>query len=170
MPVVINEPQHQLLFIIHKAENIAKTLMKEDNSEMVELAVKSSDRIHRIGAAFYYGHKLEPSECLFNLMADQDPLVVDAARLACINIANKKYVSVDKKDKAYQQGHIVDFGPWMYKPGSEKKSTLNGGQDGVTIRHEAIDLWRSFFEKKEAGGKKMAFSNNVNKGMDNEQY
>ena len=165
---MISDPQHELLFIISKSENIAKTLMKENNPEMVELAVKSSDRIHRIAAAFYYGHKLEPSECLFNLMADQDPLVVDAARLACINIANKKYVSVDKKGRAYQQGHIVDFGPWMYRPGSEKKSTLNGNQDGVKIRHEAIDLWRSFFEKKEAGGKKMVSINNVNKGMDNE--
>ena len=123
----------ELVDIINKSMGIAMTMHDEQNQELVELSVKSSDRIHRIAAAFYYGHRRDRSACLMNLMADQDPLVIDAARLACINIAERKH------------GKRVDFGPWVYGP----KKNLNDESDTATIRREAIDLWNSFFEKRE---------------------
>ena len=90
-PVIITQSQLEILDIDIKARRIAVTMETEKNEEQVELAVKSGDRIHRIAAAFYYGHRLERSACLMNLMADQDPLVIDAARLDCSNIAEKTW-------------------------------------------------------------------------------
>ena len=47
------------------------------------------DRAHHvmIATAFYFLFRLEPAPCLLSLLADQDPLVVEAARLAKVRIA-----------------------------------------------------------------------------------
>lgn len=120
---------------------------------MVELSVKSSDRIHRIAAAGYYAYKLEPSSCLFVLMTDQDPLVIDAARLACVHIANRKYAVMDFQKRGRLR-HI-DFGPNIFVPGGNM--TLIDGKEGGTMMSEAkdaSDLWQAHFEKMESDFKK----------------
>lgn len=150
-PVIITQSQLEIRHIDIKARSIAVTMETENNEEQVELAVKSGDRIHRIAAAFYYQNKREPSACLMNLLADQDPLVVEAARLALVIIANDKRY---RRPGAYHQMHIIDFGPWIFSPGKDK----SGGQDdmnGLTVRREAIDLWQSHFDKVEANNRKV---------------
>lgn len=126
---------------------MARTMLKQKDDVLVETAVKSSDRIHRISAAIYFGYRMDPNNCLFVLMGDSDPLVVDAARLACVHIANNKYVVANKKGLPYQQGHIIDFGPWVYRPG-DKNAGIGGG-DSATMKGDAIDLWQSFFSRQE---------------------
>ena len=149
MPFLITEDQAEILRIDSRARSMARTMLVERNSEQVELSVKSSDRIHRIAAAFYYQFRLDPDPCLMHLLADQDPLVVEAAHIALVIIAN------DKKFKAgpYPRGHLVDFGPWM------SRAAVGGlgstGEDGTAMRRDAIDLWQSHFEgiaRRRAGG------------------
>ena len=149
MPFLIQEDQAEILRIDARARSIARTMMVEENSEQVELSIKSGDRTHRIAAAFYYQFRLDPDPCLMHLLADQDPLVVEAAHIALVIIAN------DKKFKAgpYPRGHLVDFGPWMSR-------AAGGGlgptpEDGTAMRRDAIDLWQSHFEgiaRRRAGG------------------
>lgn len=149
MPFLIHDDQAEILRIDARARSIARTMMVEENTEQVELSVKSGDRTHRIAAAFYYQFRLDPDPCLMHLLADQDPLVVEAAHIALVIIAN------DKKFKAgpYPRGHLVDFGPWMSRAaGGGLGST---GEDGTAMRRDAIDLWQSHFEgiaRRRAGG------------------
>lgn len=128
---------------------MARTMLVERNSEQVELSVKSSDRIHRIAAAFYYQFRLDPDPCLMHLLADQDPLVVEAAHIALVIIANDKKF----RQGTYPRGHLVDFGPWPARtaPGSANMPE----EDGTARRRDAIDLWQSHFEgiaRRQAGG------------------
>ncbi len=151
--LVINENSSELAFIINKAESMARVMLKHKNEELVELSVKSGDRIHRIAAAIYFGYRMDPNDCLFVLMGDSDPLVVDAARLACVHIANNKYIDksvvANRKGLPYQQGHIIDFGPWVYRPGDNAKNSGMVGEDPATMKSGAIDLWQSFFSRQE---------------------
>jgi hypothetical protein len=151
MPVTITASQLEILDMDIKARRIAVTMETEKNEEQVELAVKSGDRIHRIAAAFYYQNRREPSPCLMNLLADNDPIVVEAARIALVIIANDKRY---RRPGAYHQAHIIDFGPWMFGPGKQK-SDGQVDMDGLTVRREAIDLWQSHFDKVEANNRKV---------------
>ena len=136
MPIQITQTQLEILEIDRKARAIAHTMYAENNEEQIELSVKSSDKIHRIAAVFYYQQKMDPNPCLLNLLGDQDPLVVEAAHIACIIIANnKKHKDFNK----YPKGHLIDFGPWLNR--------LNNQSEGTGARQEAIDMWQSHFDK-----------------------
>ena len=145
--------KEDIISIINRSENLAANLVEQDNDELVELAVRSSDRIKRIAAAGYYAYKLEPSACLFVLMCDQDPLVVDAARLACVHIANRKYAAMEFKKRGRLR-HI-DFGPHFFVEGGNM--TLIQEKQGGTMMSEAkdaSDMWQAHFEKMESDLKK----------------
>jgi len=148
MPFLIHD-QAEILRIDARARSIARTMMVEQTTEQLELSVKSADRTHRIAAAFYYQFRLDPDPCLMHLLADQDPLVVEAAHIALVIIAN------DKKFKAgpYPRGHLVDFGPWMSRAAGNGLGSTQ--EDGTAMRRDAIDLWQSHFEgiaRRRAGG------------------
>lgn len=102
---------------------IAKTLHKEKNEELLELSVKSTDFHHRIAAAWAYGLDKNHNDCLFVLMTDRHPLVCQAAREACVSIAKLKYKDMH-----------ADFGP-----------VLNANQ---AMKEDSMNLWQSYFEKK----------------------
>jgi hypothetical protein len=117
-----NFTPQQILDIRRHCKQMAYTLKKEQNEELIELSVKSTDFHHRIAAAFCYGMTKNPSNCLFVLMTDRHPLVSQAAREACVSIA---------------WGHgdtRADFGP-----------VLNADQ---AMKSDAANLWQSYFENK----------------------
>jgi hypothetical protein len=153
-PVAATETQQEILVIDARARAIARTMLVEENREQVELAVGSTDRVHRIAAAFYFQFRLDPDPCLMSLLADPDPLVVEAARLALVIIANDRKF----RSGAYPKNHLIDFGPWMdLGRGGNGPGGLQGdGQvNGLAARRDAIDLWESHFDRvrrKAAGG------------------
>jgi len=103
---------------------MAKTIQKENNNEMYEIAVKSSDFHHRVAVAWAYGLALKDDACLIHLLSDSNQLVSNAARESCIHIARNKY-----KD------FRTDFGPVLGSGPSEK--------------NDAANLWSVYFERKE---------------------
>lgn len=144
-PKIITESFAEILDMDAKARGIARTMQVEKNEEQVELAVKSSDKIHRIAAAFYFQFKNEPNSCLINLLADEDPLVIEAAKQALVIIAND---SKFRDQKAYPKNHAIDFGPWMFGPGKRGLDRQNPrGADFVAVRRDAIELWQSHFDQ-----------------------
>ena len=141
----ITESFSEILDMDAKARGIARTMLVEKNEEQVELAVKSSDKIHRIAAAFYFQFKKEPSSCLMNLLADEDPLVIEAARQALVIVAND---SKFRDQKVYPKNHVIDFGPWMFGPGKRALDRQNPRDaDFVAVRKDAIELWQSHFDQ-----------------------
>jgi hypothetical protein len=157
---------------------MAVTMYNQQNAELIELAVKSSDPTHRITAAWaitfatishqdgirsiksfvahhnaFFNrtyknnsnpdpkmvkayHRLhtisqlknhkpveEINGCIYNLLADNDPLVVLAAREGCKQIAKSLFGDSQ-----------VDFGP-----------SYDG--QGESSRKDAVDMWQSYFEK-----------------------
>jgi len=136
-----------------RARAIARTMLVEENREQVELSAGSTERVHRIAAAFYFQFRLEPDPCLLGLLADQDPLVVEAARLALVIIANDKKF----RSNRYPKNHLIDFGPWMdLRSGGDGPGSVpgDGKAGGLAARRDAIDLWQSHFEgvRRRAGG------------------
>ena len=136
-----------------RARAIARTMLGEENREQVELAAGSTDCVHRIATAFYFLFRLEPAPCLLSLLADHDSLVVEAARLALVIIAN------DKKFRSarYPKNQLIDFGPWIeLKAGGNAPGSVPGDEraGGLAPRRDSIDLWQSHFERvrRKAGG------------------
>ena len=135
-----------------RARAIARTMLGEENREQVELAAGSTDCVHRIATAFYFQFRLEPAPCLLSLLADQDPLVVEAARLALVIIAN------DKKFRSarYPKNHLIYFGWIELKACGNGPGSVpgDGRAGGLAPRRDSIDLWQSHFERvrRKAGG------------------
>ena len=119
----------ELSVLRKQAMNLARTLRDEQNEDLVETAVNSKEITHRIAAAWYYGAVLKHDDCLYNLLEDEHPLVVLAAREACCRIAREKY-----------QGKSVDFGP-----------AINAE---ATLKTDSRAMWQTYFGKKEAAPNK----------------
>ena len=128
----------QVAAISQHAMQMAKTMHKEKDAEMFELAVKSSDFHHRIAAAWAYGLSLKDDSCLIALLCDQHPLVAHAARESCVYIARHKY-----KDLR------TDFCP-----------ILNSGSNEKT---DAANLWSVYFERKQKKIKETTSGSNEKK-------
>jgi hypothetical protein len=107
--------------IANRCMVMAKSLVNQNNDELVELSVKSTDYNHRVAAAWYFGIKKEPTDCLIKLLEDRHPLVSLAAHESCVSIAKT------------QQKELVDFGPFGKE--ADKKASA--------------ELWSAYFEKKE---------------------
>lgn len=107
-----------------QAMNLARTLRDEKDEDLVETAVNSKEITHRIAAAWYFGAVLKHDDCLYNLLEDEHPLVVLAAREACCRIAREKY-----------QGRSIDFGP-----------AINAE---ANIKTDCRAMWQTYFSKKE---------------------
>lgn len=110
-----------MMVIASRCMVMAKSLANQKNDELVELSVKSTDFHHRIAAAWYFGIKKEPTDCLMHLLEDRHPLVSLAAHESCVCIAKN------------QHKELVDFGPF--------------GREGD--KKASAELWTAYFEKKD---------------------
>lgn len=110
--------------IARRCMTMAKGLVEQKNEELIELSVNSTDFNHRIAAAWAFGIRKEPTDCLLRLLEDRHPLVSLAAHESCISIAKTRY-----KDS-------VDFGPFETDAGGKKS---------------AGELWAVYFERKDKG-------------------
>jgi len=111
----------EMAVIANRCMAMAKSLANQNNDELVELSVKSTDYNHRVAAAWYFGIKKDPTDCLIRLLEDRHPLVSLAAHESCVIIAKT------------QNKELVDFGPFGKE--SDKKASA--------------ELWSAYFEKKE---------------------
>ncbi len=103
------------------ATNMARILCK--NSEMMEVAVNSTDPAHRVAVAFAKGISMQPDESLFMLATDENPLVSQAAREALVSISLAKF----RKQ--------ADFGPFPLATDQNKQDSAN--------------LWRIYYNTQD---------------------
>lgn len=97
--------------------------MRENDAEMIEVAVRSTDFHHRIAAAWAYALSKDDNNCLLALLNDRHPLVSHAAREGCVYIAKHKYGDLR-----------TDFGPVL---GSDQAA-----------KDDSAALWQVYFDKK----------------------
>lgn len=115
--------QAQVAVISQHCMQMARTLMRENDAEMIETAVRSTDFHHRIAAAWAYALTKNDNNCLLALLTDRHPLVSHAARESCVYLAKHKFGDMR-----------TDFGPVL---GSDQSA-----------KDDAAALWQLYFDKK----------------------